>query len=56
MKKLYLVDLIYIIVLAGVLVMISEMGLSVKLEYLFIPFLVCYYIGRYVSHFINKAK
>jgi predicted membrane protein len=55
MKTPYLIDLIFIIVLAGVLVIISEMGLPVKIGYLFIPFLVCYYIGRYASYFINKA-
>ena len=55
MKKVYIVDLIFIIVLAGVLVIISEMGWNVKIGYLFIPFLICYYIGRYATYFINKA-
>lgn len=56
MKTLYLVDLIFIIALAIVLVIISEMGWNVKIGFLFIPFLVCYYIGRYATHHIQNEK
>lgn len=56
MKLPYIIDLAFIIVLAGVLVTISELGIAIKIGYLFIPFLICYYIGRYATHYINKAK
>jgi predicted membrane protein len=56
MKKIYFVDLIFIIILALVLTVVYETGLPIKMEFLFIPFLICYYIGRYATYFINKAK
>jgi len=56
MKTLYLIDLIFIIALAVVLVIVSEMGWNVKTGFLFIPFLACYYIGRYASDFIYKKR
>jgi hypothetical protein len=54
MKRPYLIDLVFIIVLALVLTVINEVGLEVKNVFLFIPLLACYYIGRYVSSFIKK--
>lgn len=56
MKKAYLIDLVFIIALAMVLVIIIETGMQVKTAYMFIPFLISYYLGRYASNFIQKSK
>jgi hypothetical protein len=56
MKKNHLIDLMFIVLLALILVMISEFNLRIKSEFLFIPFLICYYTGRYVTKVITRGK
>jgi hypothetical protein len=56
MKKGILFDLIFIVLLAFVLVIISESRVNLKTWYLFIPMLTCYFIGRYVSFLKVETK
>jgi hypothetical protein len=54
MKPLpHLFDLLFILLIAGILVLLSEIDFQVKTAYLFIPFVACYYLGRVVS---NRIK
>jgi hypothetical protein len=57
MKKGFLIDIIFIVILAVVLVIINELSIPIKIGFLFIPFLICYYIGRYATTFkFNRNK
>jgi hypothetical protein len=57
MKKGLLIDLIFIVLLAVVLVIINELSIQINIGFLFIPFLICYFVGRYVTIFIfNRNK
>jgi hypothetical protein len=56
MKKTYIVDAVFIILLGIVLTVISEIGVDIKIGFLYIPFLICYYIGRYASYYFYKAR
>jgi hypothetical protein len=54
MKTNHLIDLMFIVLLAVVLVIVSEFNLRIKSEFLFIPFLMCYYAGRYVTKVLSQ--
>lgn len=55
MKPNILFDGLFIIIVAGILIALSESGVQIKIPWLFIPFLISYYLGRYVSgHLLKK--
>ena len=57
MKKSLLSDAIFIVILALFLTCLLETNtLQINIKYAFIPLLICYFLGRYVSYYIYKAR
>ncbi len=55
MKKAVILDIVFIILLAIVLVLVNELDTNKQLfKFRYIGFLLVYFIGRYISRVIYK--
>ena len=55
MKKAFIIDIVFIIILAIVLVIINELDTNKELfRFRYIGFLIVYFVGRYISKLIYK--
>lgn len=57
MGKTVIFDIVFMVLLAIVLILIHEFGISeIPIKFLYIPLLVTYFIGRYLTLLAIKKK